>query len=267
MSNASGTISAPPAPSIVLITGGASGIGLATAQAVLARGGHAIIADAAPAALDFVRGSLAQDGAAVHCELLDVTDEAAVTDLIARCEAELGPLTGVVNSAGIARDVDCLDTSTALFRQILEVNLIGTFVVAREAARVMSARRQGSIVNIASVSGIRGNAGRVAYGASKAGVIQMTQVMAAELGPRGVRVNAVAPGPIDTALTRGMHTAASRAAWTERTPQRRYGTPEDVAAAVIFLLDDRQSAYVTGHTLRVDGGFSAAGVLRQSDAG
>lgn len=264
MSDASEAAAVPPAPSLVLITGGASGIGLATAQAVLACGWHAIIADAAPEALDRARAALGQDIASVRWELLDVTDEAAVIELIARCEAVLGPLTGVVNSAGIARDVDCLDTSTALFRQILEVNLIGSFVVAREAARAMSARRHGSIVNIASVSGIRGNAGRVAYGASKAGVIQMTQVMAAELGPRGVRVNAVAPGPIDTALTRGMHTPESRAAWTDRTPQRRYGTPEDVAAAVTFLLDDRQSAYVTGHTLCVDGGFSAAGVLRNS---
>ena len=173
----------------------------------------------------------------------------------------MGPLTGLVNSAGIASDVPCLDTTTALFRKIVEVNLIGSFVMAREVARCMCGRGRGSIVNIASVSGIRGNSGRVAYGASKGGVITMTQVMAVELAPAGIRVNAIAPGPIDTPLVQEMHTPEARAGWIDRVPQHRYGSPREVAGAALFLLDDDRSSFVTGQTICVDGGFTAAGTF------
>src|SRR6202035_4256626 len=111
--------------------------------------------------------------------------------------------------------------TTALFRRIVEVNLIGSFVVAREAARCMKERGQGSIINIASVSGIRGNTGRVAYGASKGGVVTMTQVMAVELASAGIRVNAIAPGPIETPLVQEMHTQQARQGWISRVPQHR----------------------------------------------
>ena len=180
------------------------------------------------------------------------------------CEAEFGPLTGLVNSAGIGRDVPALDTSVDLFRKILEVNLIGSFVVSREAAQRMRARGGGSIVNIASVSGFKGNTGRVAYGASKAGVIHMTKVMAVELASLGSG---------STPLLR----APSRRRWCRRcirrgegrldatVPQRRYGTPDEIAGAAIFLLDDRKSSYVTGQTICVDGGFTAAGIIGGTD--
>jgi NAD(P)-dependent dehydrogenase (short-subunit alcohol dehydrogenase family) len=185
-----------------------------------------------------------------------------VQEVIARCEDEIGPLTGLVNSAGIGADVPCLETTAALFRQMLEVNLIGSFLVAREAARRMAERGRGSIVNIASVSGMRGNVGRVAYGASKAGVLLATQVMAVELASAGVRVNAIAPGPIETPLVRKMHTGPVREGWICSVPQRRYGAPDEVAGAALFLLDDRRSSYVTGQTVCVDGGFTAAGLMR-----
>src|SRR5262249_50112376 len=197
----------------------------------------------------------------VHFQPLDVTDEAAVVKAVASCEADIGPLTGLVNSAGIGSDVHCLDTTTALFRKTLEVNLVGSFIVAREVARAMGQRGRGSIVNIASVSGLRGNKGRVAYGASKAGVINMTQVMAVELAPHGIRVNAIAPGPIETPLVQTMHSEASRAAWTNLVPQHRYAAPAEVAGAAIFLLDDSKSSFVTGQTICVDGGFTAAGLI------
>jgi NAD(P)-dependent dehydrogenase (short-subunit alcohol dehydrogenase family) len=215
------------------------------------------VADVDQCTLDRARAGLT---GLVHFTQLNVTDEEAVVRAIARCEAEVGPLTGLVNSAGIASDVPCLDTTTALFRKIVEVNLIGSFVVAREAARCMRGRGKGSIVNIASVSGIRGNSGRVAYGASKAGVISMTQVMAVELAPAGIRVNAIAPGPIETPLVRELHTEEARAGWLRAVPQRRYGTPEEVAATALFLLDESRSSFVTGQTICVDGGFTAAGV-------
>jgi NAD(P)-dependent dehydrogenase (short-subunit alcohol dehydrogenase family) len=235
----------------VLVTGGASGIGLAVVEAALAAGWRV-------AAVDLQRAALTHER--LRCEQLDVTDEAAVVRALAAIEAEFGPLAGVVNSAGIGRDVPALDTGADLFRRILDVNLVGSFVVAREAARLMRPRGQGSIVNIASVSGLKGNRGRVAYGASKAGVINMTQVMAVELAPSGLRVNAIAPGPIDTPLAREVHTPAMRAAWTGAVPQRRYGMPEDVAQMALFLLDPAKSGYITGQTINVDGGFSTAGI-------
>jgi NAD(P)-dependent dehydrogenase (short-subunit alcohol dehydrogenase family) len=243
----------------VLVTGGASGIGLVIAEAVLAEGWRAIIADRDERGLATARERLGKTAEA-RFEILDVTDEAAVVAFIARCEAEFGGLSGLVNSAGIGRDVPALETSAELFRKILDINLIGSFVVAREAAKAMRGRGAGSIVNIASVSGITGNVGRTAYGASKGGVIVMTKVMAVELAPLGIRVNAIAPGPIDTPLVQEMHTSAARTAWTNAVPQRRYGTPAEIACAAMFLLDPEKSGFVTGQTLCVDGGFTAAGI-------
>jgi len=251
----------------ILVTGGASGIGLAVVEAVLEKGWRAIVADRDEASLDRGRAALAQAGGRVRFEPLDVADEAAVVQAVARCEAEFGPITGLVNSAGIARDLPALETSADLFRRILDVNLIGSFVVSREVAKHMSGRGAGAIVNIASVSGLRGNVGRVAYGASKGGVITMTQVMAVELAPSGIRVNAVAPGPIDTPLVREVHTEEIRAEWLATVPQGRYGTPSDIASAALYLLDGTQSGFVTGQTLSVDGGFTAAGLIGRSRMG
>ncbi len=250
----------------VLVTGGASGIGLAVVEAVLAEGWHVVVADLDPGNLDRCRASLGAADDRVRYEPMNVADEDAVVRAIAACEAEFGPLTGVVNSAGIGRDVPALETSVDLFRKMLEVNLIGSFVVSREAARHMRERGAGSIVNIASVSGVMGNKGRVAYGASKGGVITMTKVMAVELAALGIRVNAIAPGPIETPLVQGIHTPEVRAAWMATVPQRRYGSSAEIAGAAIFLLDDRKSSYVTGQTICVDGGFTAAGIIGKPSA-
>jgi NAD(P)-dependent dehydrogenase (short-subunit alcohol dehydrogenase family) len=121
----------------------------------------------------------------------------------------------------------------------------------------MRERRAGAIVNLASVSGLVGNQGRTAYGASKGGVIVMTKILALEFAPLGIRVNAIAPGPIDTPMVKEMHSEKARAAWVDLVPQQRYGTPADVASAAVFLLDARKSGYVTGQTICVDGGFTA----------
>jgi NAD(P)-dependent dehydrogenase (short-subunit alcohol dehydrogenase family) len=245
----------------VLVTGGASGIGLAIVEAILAEGWRAVVADLDQESLSRCRDSLGAPDDRVRFEQMNVADEDAVVRAITACEAEFGPLTGVVNSAGIGRDVPALDTSVDLFRKMLEVNLIGSFVVSREAARHMRTRGAGSIINIASVSGVKGNKGRVAYGASKGGVLTMTKVMAVELASLGIRVNAIAPGPIETPLVQEIHTPEVRAAWMTTVPQRRYGSPAEIAGAAIFLLDDRKSSYVTGQTICVDGGFTAAGII------
>jgi NAD(P)-dependent dehydrogenase (short-subunit alcohol dehydrogenase family) len=246
----------------VLVTGGASGIGLAIVEAILREGWHAIVADLDAGRLTQAREQLSAHRGRTHFEQLDVTNEDAVTAVLARGETKVGPLTGLVNCAGIGSDTPCLETTTALFRKIVDVNLLGSFLMAREAARGMVHRGRGSIVNVASVSGLRGNSGRVAYGASKGGVITMTQVMAVELAGQGVRVNAIAPGPIETPLVRAMHTVEARADWTRAVPQHRYGTPEEVSGAALFLLDEARSSFVTGQTICVDGGFMAAGVIR-----
>ncbi len=245
----------------VFVTGGASGIGLAIVRALLEEGWRVVVADLAQGSLDQARQDLGGETERIRFEALDVTDEEGVRRAIARCDAELGPLMGLVNSAGIGADVSCLETCTGLFRKMVEVNLIGSFVASREAAQHMRERGRGSIVNIASVSGVRGNSGRVAYGASKAAVIHMTKVMAVELAPSGIRVNAIAPGPIETPMVTEVHTEQIRAEWIRTVPQRRYGTPEELAGTATFLLDDRKSSFITGLTICVDGGFTSAGIM------
>jgi NAD(P)-dependent dehydrogenase (short-subunit alcohol dehydrogenase family) len=191
---------------------------------------------------------------------LDVTDEAGVNAAIAGA-GELAPIRGLINSAAIGADQSFEGTSVESFRKILEVNVVGCFIVARAAIGAMRDAGGGAIVNLASVSGVRGNTGRTAYGASKGAIITMTQVMAVELASANIRVNAIAPGPVETAMVRAMHTPEARQNWVRRVPQRRYGEPREIARAAAFLLDDEQSSYVTGHVLAIDGGFLAGGLL------
>jgi len=244
----------------VLITGGASGIGFAVAQACLEQGFNVALLDMNDTALAQAKTQLEAPGRVMTLPA-SVTDETALDAACACAEAEMGPLCGAVNSAGIGMDAQALDTELDAFRNVIEVNLLGSFALAKAVARRMLPRGRGAIVNIASVSGIKGNVGRTAYGATKAGVISMTQVMATELGALGLRVNAVAPGPIETPMVRDMHTAEMRQGWIDTVPQRRYGTPAEIAQAVVFLLDERRSSYITGQVLAADGGFTTSGVL------
>lgn len=241
----------------VAVTGGASGIGLATAAVLLEKGYAPVLLDlAAPALAEAAAGLGLPEGRALVC---DVTDEASVAAALEQVRAVM-PLAGLVNSAGIAGDIPSLDMPADAFRRIVEVNLTGSFLAARAAARIWRARGEpGAIVNISSVSGMTGNKGRSAYGASKGGVNTLTMVMANELGPSGIRVNAVAPGPIDTPLARRLHTEDVRAQWRARVPLRRYGTPQEVGRAAAFLVGD-EASYITGHVLVVDGGFLTAGL-------
>lgn len=245
----------------VIVTGGASGIGLALAENLLTDGWRVTVLDVAADRLAVAKAQFAAFGAQARFVEVDVADEAAVVDAVATTVREFGPLWGVVNSAGIGRDVPALETSAALFREILDVNLVGTFVVAREAAKAMVANGGGSIVNIASVSGMRGNLGRSAYGSSKGGVMMLTQILAVEFAPLNIRVNGISPGPIETPMVKAMHTAEARAGWMKTVPMRRYADPSEVSGAIAFLLDETKSSFVTGQTLAVDGGFMSGGLI------
>lgn len=245
---------------VALVTDGASGIGLATCELLLAKGWKVALLDRDETALNAARAKL-EKSKAVRIASLDVTDEKAVDRAVAETVEAFGGINGVVNSAGIAADKHVFDTPVDLFRKMLDVNVVGTFLVGRAAARVMMDAGGGAIVNIASISGLRGSKGRSAYGASKGAVVTLTQVMANDLAPFGIRVNAVAPGPVETPMVQAIHTAADRALYHRYIPMKRYGTPAELASVIHFLLDGTQSSYVTGEIVAADGGYRGAGII------
>ena len=239
---------------IAIVTGGASGIGAAIAARFATEGAEAIVADLACSDA----GLASTNAPRLHRHKLDVCDTGSVERLVGAVLARFGRVDALVNCAGIGANKPFLETPVELFDRILAVNLRGAFLMSQAAARGMT-QAGGSIINIGSISGLRGNLGRAAYGASKGGLVTMSQVMAVELAGRKIRVNVIAPGPIETPLVETMISPAERAIWTKRLPLGRYGTVAEVAAAALFLASD-DASYITGHVLAVDGGFLAGGV-------
>jgi NAD(P)-dependent dehydrogenase (short-subunit alcohol dehydrogenase family) len=191
-----------------------------------------------------------------HC---DVSEPKQVKAAIANVAKRFRRIDALVNNAGVAVFKPILKTTYQEWARVLDVNLSGPFICTQACAPLMLKNGGGAVVNITSISGLRASGLRVAYGTSKAALDHLTRQQAVELGNLGIRVNAVAPGPVNTSMARKVHTADIRADYHDAIPLNRYGTEEEVAEAVAFLCSDAAS-YINGQTLAVDGGFDAAGI-------
>jgi NAD(P)-dependent dehydrogenase (short-subunit alcohol dehydrogenase family) len=248
---------------VAIVTGGASGIGRAVAKQFAQQGAAVVVADANSAGAELVAEALRESGARASGISVDVSQADQAEAMAAQTLAEFGKIDILVHSAGIGIERSFLETTPAEWRRIIETDLSGTFFCGQAVARRMVERGYGRIVNLASTAGIRGGSGRAAYGAAKGGVIALTKVMAVELAPHGITVNALAPGAIETELVARMHSDETRRVYRAGIPLDRYGTPEETAHAAVFLASD-EARYITGHILAVDGGFLSAGVMHRA---
>ena len=239
---------------VALVTGAARGIGLATAKLFLDHGRHVVLLDRDAEALEAAVATLDN----VTPEVVDVSDPEAVAAVAGRLADRFGGIDALVNNAGIADFGVIAETDFARWRTVMETNLDGVFLMSQACAPLLKARR-GAVVNIASISGLRASTLRVAYGTSKAAVIQLTKQQAAEWGEFGVRSNCICPGPVRTKLAMAVHTQDIIDAYHDAIPLNRYGREEEIAEAIVFLASPRAS-YITGQVLAVDGGFEATGV-------
>ena len=238
---------------IALVTGAARGIGQAIALQLASDGADLALCDVKVEWLEDTAAKVKALGRRVETYAMNVADGAAVGEAVTKVAADFGRIDVLVNNAGITRDTLLIRMSEEDWDAVLDINLKGAFLVTKAVVKYMMKQRAGAIVNIASVVGIMGNAGQANYTASKAGLIALTKTTAKELGSRNVRVNAVAPGFIRTAMTDKLPEAAKEA-MLRMVPLGRPGEPEDVAKAVAFLASDN-AAYVNGQTLAVCGGM------------
>jgi 3-oxoacyl-[acyl-carrier protein] reductase len=236
-----------------LVTGAARGIGALTARRLASDGATVVVADIIEEQGEATAADLRGEGAKALFLRLDVTDEASWDQAVARTLEEYGSLDILVNNAGITRDGLIMRMKQADWDLVLKVNLTGTFLGIKAVSRPMMKQRSGVIVNVASVVGLMGNAGQANYVASKAGVVGLTKTAARELGSRGVRVMAVAPGYIRTEMTEQLPEEV-KAAYLKQVALGRAGTPQDVAEVIAFLVSPRAD-YLTGQTIQVDGGL------------
>lgn len=242
---------------VAIVTGAARGIGLAVARRFVEQAYRVALIDVDARALDAALRTLpAEQALAIAC---DVAEPRQVGDAVKKVEARFGRIDALVNNAGIAVFKPLLETSYEEWQRVLAVNLTGPFLLVQACAPVMLKGGGGAVVNVASISGLRASTLRVAYGTSKAGLMHLTKQQAVELGNLGIRVNAVAPGPVDTAMAKAVHTPAIRAGYHDAIPLNRYGSEREIAEAVVFLCSDAAS-YINGQTLAADGGFDAAGI-------
>ena len=235
---------------MALVTGASGGIGAAIAQALHQAGAAVALTGTREAALHQLAAEL-EDRA--HCVVADLAGGGDAAALVQQAESALGPIDILVNNAGITRDGLALRMKDADWQAVLDVNLTAAFRLARAVLRGMMRRRSGRIINISSVSGLLGNPGQANYAAAKAGLIGMSKALALEVATRGITVNCLAPGFIETAMTDALPEAVRDDALA-RVPMGRFGTPQDIGAAAVYLASD-EASYVTGQTLTIAGGL------------
>lgn len=240
---------------VALVTGAARGIGLATTHRFIREGWKVVMVDRDGGELTKISQGL---NAAMPI-IADVSKPDQVDDYIEKTEKHFGRLDALVNNAGVADFGPIAETTFDRWRTIMATNLDGVFLTSQAAIPLMKKSGGGAIVNIASISGLRASTLRVAYGTSKAAVIQLTLQQAAELGEVGIRANAVAPGPVATKLAMAVHTPEIIAAYHDALPLNRYGNEEEIANAIWFLCSD-EASFITGQVIAADGGFEATGV-------
>jgi 3-oxoacyl-[acyl-carrier protein] reductase len=239
---------------IALVTGGSRGIGLATAEYLAGLGAKLFLVDVDEEGLNQTIANLKERNIEAAGVKADISNSEDAQKSINACIEQYEKIDILVNNAGITRDTLSVRMKDADWESVLKVNLTGTFYMARAAAKLMMRARSGRIINVASVVGLMGNAGQANYAASKAGVIGMTKSMAKELASRGVTVNAVAPGFIETKMTAALSESAKEM-MLKNIPLARYGKPEEVASSIGFLASD-EASYITGQVIVIDGGLN-----------
>jgi NAD(P)-dependent dehydrogenase (short-subunit alcohol dehydrogenase family) len=242
---------------VAIVTGAARGIGLAITRRFLGEGWRVAMLDIDGETLAGAHADLASESAIAH--ICNVSDPAQVEDAVTATVGRFARIDALVNNAGVAVFKPVLETTFDEWSRVLAVNLNAAFLTVQATARIMAQTGGGAVVNIGSISGLRASTLRVAYGTSKAALIHLTKQQAVELAEIGVRVNLIAPGPVDTAMAKAVHSNAIRADYHDAIPLNRYGTEKEIAEGVFFLCSDA-ARFITGQALAVDGGFDATGI-------
>lgn len=242
----------------VIVTGAGQGLGRAFAHAIGRAGAHVVVADVRPDTAAAVAAEINATSGTASAVVLDVTDEAAVARMAADVQREFGPPLALVNNAAIFSTLKLKsfsEISLSEWRQVIDVNLTGMFLCCRAVVPLMAERGYGKVVNVSSATVWTGRGGYLHYVASKAGIIGLTRSLASEVGPSGVRVNAITPGSTETEIERETITRSAREAMAAQTALRRIQTPADLADVVVFLCAP-DSDFITGQTINVDGGLA-----------
>ena len=247
---------------VALVTGAGSGIGEAIAIGFAKTGAKVVCADKNLTGAEKTANTILKNNGNAIAIKADVSNPVDCNSQVEATIENFGTIDILVNNAGVGFHRLFIDTTLEDWNRVIRINLTGSFLTAQAATKEMIKNHSGKIINIGSISGQRGGTGRAAYGASKAGLMQLTRVMSVELAPLGIAVNAIAPGPIQTPLTN--HGPEQKRAYLDRIPARTYGDTDAITAAAIFLAS-KDAQFIRGTTLNVDGGFNAAGLIFSTD--